>query len=488
MKITRRNLGISSLFVLLVIILVSYLSLKNTLDFYFYSDDYAVLYHHINDLKYYPPFYTFVPKFYGWIYDIFGLNPKPFFLFGIITHVFASMSVYLFVEKFTKNKIIAFFSSLIFATGYIGIESFSQMNTASVDNLNVFLTMLLLISNIYYLETRSKIYYFISLGIFSLGLVLFPFRAFQMLFFLILMDLVISLSTKKLKTTKSWVRFFIMRNLVFVFLYFISGVALYGGGMLGKFIKSFSFENFSLFFSVIGNMVLPKSINSDAPKDLVGICFTIIIISFVVFFRKNILLSKSLLLSLIFLIGGFLGFFILLPSFDANAELNRYLSLSFVGFSMIPPILLSLLCLRLSKERLVMVLCVFLVSYTIILMNLSFNHQENFVRDRSVHAEKLFSDLKQFVPRVDPYKMSVFYFDVFQESTMIVRFDSSIQVAFMDPRASFSVHYKVPFEKISIILNKKDLEKKLKNSANYNIYTFYYDKDGLRKTLYNYEK
>ena len=184
MKTLVRKINISTLIILLFISLVGYLSLKNTLGFYFYSDDYAVLYHHINNLTYYPPFYTYVPKFYGWIYDLFGLNPKPYFVLAMISHIIASLSLFFYTYKLTKQKIIALFASLIFSTGYIGLESFSQMNTATIDSANVFFTIMMLIFQKQFFETKKIKYYLFTLLVFYLGLILFPFRAFQMILFL----------------------------------------------------------------------------------------------------------------------------------------------------------------------------------------------------------------------------------------------------------------------------------------------------------------
>lgn len=486
MKILVRKINIPALIILLFISLVGYLSLKNTLGFYFYSDDYAVLYHHINNLTYFPPFYTYVPKFYGWIYDLFGLNPKPYFVLAIISHIIASFSLFFYTYKLTKQKPIALFASLIFSTGYIGLESFSQMNTATIDSGNVFFTIVMLIFQKQFLETKKIKYYLFTLLVFYLGLILFPFRAFQMIMFLFFADLVLTFRWSGFKDSLIWLYDIIKRNTPFLGIYFLLGIGEYGGNYLGKFITNYNSELERLFFSIPGNMVLPSSIVSNIPREVVGLFLSIIVLVIVFAIKKHADLSKGLLLSLVFTHAGFIGFFILLPTFDANAEVNRYLTLSFASFSMMVSILIYTLILSFSEQKKVILYLIFIIPYVIFLANLSFNYQKSFVEDRSIHAEKIFTDLKNYVPAIDPDKTNIFYFEVFQESEIIVRFGTSIQVAYMDPRASLATHYRVPIEKIVLIYDEEEYKKRLDHLKDDEvIYEFHYDKDGLHKTLYN---
>ncbi len=489
MNILKRTLNSSSLLIFLAISLASFMALKNTLDFYFYSDDYAVLFHHINNITYYPPFYTYVPKFYGWIYDLSGLNPRPYFTLSILAHIIASFTLYLYTYKLTKQKIVALFASLIFSTGYIGVESFSQMNTATVDSLNVFFTILLLIYQMKYFEARKISYYLMYIIIFYLGMILFPFRAFQMILFLLAADLILTFRLGNLKQYLKWVSELIKRNLPFLAIYFILGVGSYGNSFLGKFIGNFTTENRGLFFSVYGNMIFPNSVFPDLPKDFIGIISAITIVVIVFAIKKYKDLSRGLLLSLIFTFSGFIGFFMLLPSFDANAEVNRYLSLSFASFAISISLITYVILKNFSEQKKIMLYIIILVPYVVWLSNLSFSYQKKFVEERSNHARKLFSDIKKFVPVIEKEKQNIFYFEVFNEGNILGRFDTSIQVAYMDPRVSLATHYLVPYEKINIILDKDDFEKELGNTnSKRNIYTFYYDKDGLHRTMYNYKK
>ncbi len=473
-----KRIYLQIILVFLAITLVSLISLQNTFNFYFYSDDYAVLYHHINNLTYYPPFYTYVPKFYGWIYDLYGLNPKPYFTFSVFAHVLAAFSLYFYTYRITKQKIIALFSALIFSTGYIGIESFTQMNTATVDSLNVFFTMLALIFQINYFEKKKIKNYLIMLLIFFLCLVVFPFRAFQMVIFLLLADLILNLDLISNFKIRNYATDFIKRNLPILIIYFLLGVGAYGNNIFEMFLKNFVTENRSLFFSVFGNMILPNKINPDYPKDFIGIIFTISVIILGIVIKKNKNLSKSIFLSLLFSYAGFVGFFLLLPSFDANFEVNRYLSLSFAGFSVLISTLVYSLVFKFSEQKKVMLYIIILIPYIVLLANLSFFHQKKFVDERSNYAKKIFVDLVKLTPQLDSKSKSIFYFRLNPEEKSSIWFESAVLVAYMPSKTSLAVHFNKKIDDIDLIMDKNS-KLLIPSNLNGDMYFYKYDYNGL---------
>src|SRR3990167_8665658 len=103
-KILIENKYNTAVFLLVGIIVV--ISLGKTLQYYFYTDDYAFIYYLQTDKKFGWPYdsvgYLFKP-----VYLLFGTHALPYFTFAVITYFFASLSVYFFTRKLTGNKLIA---------------------------------------------------------------------------------------------------------------------------------------------------------------------------------------------------------------------------------------------------------------------------------------------------------------------------------------------------------------------------------------------
>lgn len=468
--------------VLVLIGIIIYLSLKNTLNFYFYTDDYAVLYHLQNNIPYIHPFYDFVPKLYSPLYQVFGLNSFPYFFFSLFSHFLASFAIYLLLNKVTQNKLISLFSSLIFATGYIGIDSFTQMNTGPVDNLNIIFTALMLLFTISFLESRRCLFYFLSLIIFSLSVYLFPFRSFVMILLLLTTDFLFGFKKLGFDYLPKHIGKVVVRNLPFLAAYYIRGLATYGVGAFHSFTNNLSLETARLFFAIPGNMLIPSSLNLNIDAWKSGIIFSISIMLIYLFSKKKFpVLSRALLLSFVFLIEGFIGFFILLPVFDSNAEVNRYLSVSFFAYSTVITLswfLVIKLIFRSKNNILLFFLPVFLVIGFIFM---SLNYQGHLVKERSNYAKQFFNELKGELPTINKNGKKIFYFDTANYFPVPQRFGPILLGAYMPSEATLAVHYKLPIEKLSIIKNFDEISK----SQSMNFYTFYYDEKGLVNTTDN---
>src|SRR3989344_371625 len=104
--------------------IVTFFSLGKTLSYHFFTDDYAFLYYLGKNLDFGWP-YTYVSSLFKPVYNLFGTEPFPYLLLAIVTYFLAGITVYFTARQLTQNKLVATLSSLIFATGYIGLEQFS---------------------------------------------------------------------------------------------------------------------------------------------------------------------------------------------------------------------------------------------------------------------------------------------------------------------------------------------------------------------------
>src|SRR3989344_5960285 len=163
--------------------IIVFVSLSSTLKYYFYSDDYSMLYHLQNNITPEWP-YAFVPLIFKPIYKLFGLMPEPYALLGILTYFLVTFLLYLLVFSVVKKKLIAFFAAALFATGYIGLDQFTQLAVSSVNNLsNIFICVSLIVYS-QFIQAKKKLYYFLTLALFTLTMIVFPFRVFPLLLFM----------------------------------------------------------------------------------------------------------------------------------------------------------------------------------------------------------------------------------------------------------------------------------------------------------------
>lgn len=143
-----------TIFVLLIT-LITYLAVGESLKFGLNGDDWQALYFYIIrfttfgshfDIKNFSTGvsnYTFTHIIMGLIYRVFSFNPFPYYLFSMIFRIIAALSFYLAVNSVTKNKMAAYLSSIFFAVMYTGIETTNwvfNMNTyISISLFNLFL-------------------------------------------------------------------------------------------------------------------------------------------------------------------------------------------------------------------------------------------------------------------------------------------------------------------------------------------------------------
>src|SRR3989344_2858686 len=112
----------------LVLLLITFLAYGKILGMYFYLEDYLILYsiqHPESSQAGYGsgifgrPYGYAVTPFIPFYY-LFGLEPWGYYLVEIILYFFAALAVYYLAKNLTGEKRIAFASSLIFASGFIG--------------------------------------------------------------------------------------------------------------------------------------------------------------------------------------------------------------------------------------------------------------------------------------------------------------------------------------------------------------------------------
>lgn len=492
----------------ILITLVTLFSLGKTLQYYFYTDDYAFLYYIGNNLNFRWPYDMVLPLFRP-IYHLFGTNALPYFSLALFTYLLSSFAVYFFVNKLTAIKLVAILSALIYATGYVGVDQFSMIAVSIINNLNIINVCITLIFLIKFIETKKLKYYFLTLVLFCFSVRLFPYRAFPLMLFLPTLEFVKTFKFLSVGKMLKALTFFIIRYIPFVFAAFYFGIFSYGSNGSGgepnryfaygsKILSLLNFDSFKELFAVLGRLILVKPVSDifNFTPDrsffaLIGFIFTILTFLFGLMYLhgKNHDYGRSLIIVLFFTIEGYIGNMLLNMDFDSNGPINRYLTIAFFPFSAIMPLFLFILLekidrikkiKRLNKKCIIVILIIPIIwSYAA----LSRTYEDYVIQNRSIPAKNFYKELKANVPKISNY--TVFYFDNALYYPVPSRFGNVLLSAAMDKNVNIAMPYRVSIDLVKIVDSFDNFLRLLNNppaGKKVSYYTFYDDEKGLHNT------
>ena len=166
---------------ILITIFLSLILYKDTFNAYFFQDDWFNLkistVHKLSDffmffiprqdVTFYKPLGMQIPFYL--LKTLFGLNPLPFHILAFITHVFNIILVYLISLKISQKKNISLFISFLYGTSAIFYTQLFWPSAYSflIGPTTFFLSFLFFLQ---FIDRKKKIFYYLSLIIFSLGI------------------------------------------------------------------------------------------------------------------------------------------------------------------------------------------------------------------------------------------------------------------------------------------------------------------------------
>lgn len=177
-------------------------------------------------------------------YQLFGANPFFHHLIGLLIHICSSVMLFLLLRRSTNSVWKSYFVALVFALHPLHVESVAWASERK-DLLSGLFWMLTLYSYIIYRESEKRPFYFITLVLFTLGLLSKP-MAITLPFVLILFDywplrrITLGSGERKKESSRKgvalWVSF--RKKIPFFILSAISGVVTYlaqqGGGSMAE--------------------------------------------------------------------------------------------------------------------------------------------------------------------------------------------------------------------------------------------------------------
>jgi len=459
---------------------VIWYSVGATIHYYFYSDDYSILYYiQRNRLVGWPYDWEILTVFKP-LYLMFNIHPQGYFVFGVLTYMLAAVFVGAFFYILTKRASIAYVSALIFATGYIGIEQFNMMIVSMTNNLSIVGIVSVLIAYSVWLQSRKVRYYILSLCLFFLSLLLFPFRTYVLILFVPTLEVLYG--GHILKSILSLLPFYLMGK--------YSGVFGYGGN--GRFGMNTIIEYtrpamLKEYIADFGRMILPNQTITQVNSTVGLLMMVIVILLSVILWRKKPThaIYRHLLFALALTLEGYVGFFFLQPSFMTYGPTNRYLPITFIGLSLLFPIIFWSLGILFQCEKHIRwrVFCFILVlCYIGLLAKASRRYVSTRVQEQGLPGATFISQLKKYIP-VFPERATILI-DAAEYYPSIPRLGNILSNAIFPPEVTFAVMYDVPIERVTFTSSNDEYVKRLKQSIHpeEKFYSFFYDGVNLQDT------
>lgn len=494
---------------LLLILVIILLSLGQTMESYFWIDDNALIYklQHLNEnIGYWGkgifgegPYRHIVDQFILF-YPFFRINPQPYFFVGLVLYFTAAVTLYFFVHHLTKKRSIALISSIIFGTGFIGLESILGITNSWQTSRGIIMALITFWLYFKYLKNQKFIYYFLSLILFFFSLDTVFIRAHGLIIALIFFDIVYSESWIGIQSIiKLLVR--IAPFLIVYYTIYLSSLGYVQDLGLWKLFKD-ALETGKYYLLTIpiqdlGNLFIPdklsvfidmflyKYFHLPLPDEFSlgslasGFLFIFANLFLLLkFYKKENLIVKLLVFSFVWTCANFVGFYAR-ESTHTLWSTHRYFSYSFIGVS----IFWGCFFYFLNKTKFSKITTLFLVFIVFLFSFLSIKHQYIFNNDRNIPAKQLFKEFKASIPSMQ--KGSIVYFNIENDPLVSKRYGG-----FFGGMFSEGANYAIYYEGIDymndflITYDFNDVTKNLKeNKVSLDkVYSFYYDAKGLKNT------
>jgi len=457
--------------IVFLIFLVCILAYGQILDMYFFLEDYLILYSiqnpTSNDAGYGSglfgrPFGYAVTPFIPFYY-LFGLNPTGYYFIEIILYFFAAISVYYLAKILTNSTKVAFGSSIIFASGYVGSSTLYRMAVGWQNLLAA--AFISLSAALYYKYTKlPKLRYYLLAFVVYLFTSEFSFyRAHGIILLIIGIELLFNF-----KPLKSFIRL-IPFVISYWYFYVYSIPSMEQGSKITSFIQTvFTQRNYHYLlnpFKTLENLFVPDKFN-----------FPLVFFAFILLGILTWKRSKILLFCLIFAIVNYLVYFYVSPE-NSQETTHRYLTISFIGTSVFTGLSLGEIF---KSTRIYILFCALIVILNITLVR---SEQANILENRSKPASEFWQSFRKNVKSIPA--RSVIYIDSKQDGTSKPARDAALGAGSMSPTTSFAVYYGLKWEDLYLAENFPELLYYIKSGRvdKNNVHTFFYSRqEGLVST------
>lgn len=506
---------------LLTLVIISYGQLVNM---HVWQDDNALFFKlaHISENAGYlsaGPFgtgaYKYIVTPHIPIYNLFGHQTVPYFIFNILLYFISAVTVYKVASKIL-GRVGGRVAGILYAVGFIASDAIIRIFNSALTSVSVILISFLTLSYLNFVEKKRIRWYFFSLLLYFLSVELIIGRNHYLIAIIFVFEILFFQYSKSLLKS---LLFSLTRLVPFIFIfykYFIENADSRSGNV-GKFVGSIldgGFYQLFGFFSSIGNLFIPDWFTGfflrNLPSRLIWLLIiAAIFISLVKILKGNrilqiiysflfliwILVSREifnvpqinpnpnqviiaflggstliLLSSLLFVLEKkyfkiylLFGFWLVVNILAYSAynplvvyeSINRYLAHSFFA----TVLLFATLFIGLKKGGPKTIVKLVLMVWGTGNLITAVSYQKNIVANRSEPAKEFYEQLKTFVPSIT--RGDVFYFDINESDRGY--FNDAFSVASMPETTAIAWRYGVDRYDLKLFTNFDEFEEKVKN-------------------------
>lgn len=295
----------------LLIILISYLVFLPSFNLALFGDDWLAIWRYLqhlgptssgewNHLTYFLTPYGAQDILMGFLKNIYGFDPRYYFIISFLLRLFASFSLYPLVFYLTRSKLATFFAILFFSITIVGLDT-----TTWVFNMPTYITVGLFNLALYFFiksrEENQQKQFFFAVFFYYFAYIITPIRMHGSLPFLFLLEFFYVLQKKDFKIFKRALIRLVIILLVFLFIRFsgqslgpsseISERLTQGFNISGLLLNQGRYDFIFHPLIILGSMIIPDFLISQ----IVGISS----IGFTTFFLSILFLLFFLIIYLL---------------------------------------------------------------------------------------------------------------------------------------------------------------------------------------------
>ena len=261
----KKRFWIISYITYLLVTLFSYGYIK---ELYFYSEDFVDIYHFLFGGNQPFPYHGIKYLLYP-LYLIFGTQPSGYFLVTFVLYTILAFLLEFVIWIYSKNKLLAFISGLIFATGYIGSNTMSMVEMAIPEIIYLISLLGILFFYKRYIDSHSLKSWSITFFTYSFLLLFISQRAHSLIFIIFITDIFLTWNPKgklllenifnSIKRILPFIITFVGIYLGLPFLLSSRGIGNYIGTVwIWQSYRVLSFDSYLVFLSDLGNYLVPS--------------------------------------------------------------------------------------------------------------------------------------------------------------------------------------------------------------------------------------
>lgn len=453
--------------------------------------------------------YKYTAAFYYPIYQLFGYNITLYFLLSFVCYLLAAFSIYYVISKIFDQK-SGRLAGFLFGAGYVASDGFIRLYNSVGTSLSIVLIAFLIYFYWEFYKKRKVKFYLFALFLFFLATEFVRYRTHYLISVVMVYELLFFTFNKPfIRSIKNSLIRLLPFGYIFYKYFIVAGDSR--SGKVLEYIQAIlrgEFYQMYSFFASITNLVIPdwllKPVLNIIPTRLLGIITSglfsnsvlnlqpqgriipligIVIFLISIYLVLKIKTNKHLyILFLFWIFVNIASYAAYLPT-NAYETTNRLLAHSFVG-------LIGIFVILAKENKAYYYLIVFWGLGNLIN---SYFLQKNILLNRSVPAKFFYTQLKEYVPKLE--KGDILYFDVADSQRQ--KFADNFSVAQMPEETAIAWQYGIDRYDIRRVTEYSDLKKILdtgvitdinkKELKINNVYSFFYSDKGLLETTDNFK-